>query len=238
MDSIFVTLLVSQRVMSPLNVDLSWKAPRMSLTKRTFHSGITPKPLEVPNVSHKPYSGSSARHEAREALKVESVKHSIHVQFSGGPSSPQTCTDKNAVAPRNMLVVLSTLVVSQRTTVWEYEIESANMRSMLVTMDVSQSDKVKLKLFAPSNMLDISVTWETFQDPIDWLKVVAVLNMPRIVFTLLVFQREMSALKMAEYERLQSVAKLSQFAPNANDISITELVSQSSMMPKSVVIVP
>jgi hypothetical protein len=46
----------------------------MSLTKRTFHSGITPKPLEAPNVSHNPYSGSSARHEAREELNEELVK--------------------------------------------------------------------------------------------------------------------------------------------------------------------
>ena len=228
-DSIFVTLLVSQRVMSPLKVDLSLNAPRISATCLTFQSGITPKPLEAPKFSHKPYSGSSARHEAREELNVKSVKHSAQAQLSGGPSSLQACKDINAVASRNMFVVFSKLEVFQSNTGWENEIEPANMRSIFVTMDVSQSDIVMLKFSASSNILDMSVTWETFQDPISWLKVVAALNMPRMVLTPLVSHREISALKSAEYER---------FAPNVNDISVTKLVSQSSMMPKPVVTVP
>ena len=102
--------------MSPLKVDLSLNAPRISATCLTFQSGITPKPLEAPKFSHKPYSGSSARHEAREALNVKSVKHSAQAQLSGGPSSLQACKDINAVASRNMFVVFSKLEVFQSNT--------------------------------------------------------------------------------------------------------------------------
>jgi hypothetical protein len=99
-----------------------------------------------------------------------------------------------AVAPRNMLAMVVTALVSHELMSWLKTVAPRNMSDMVITAPVSQSSGKPplLKAVAPWNIPLVFLTLPTSQELMSWLKFEVVENMYGIAFTLLVFQELMS----------------------------------------------